>query len=124
MRLLLDTHVYLWARAFPARIDRQARDVIERSDAVFVSIASAWEAAIKVGLGRLQLQETFEAGMAAGGFRPLSITLAHAERVATLPRLHGDPFDRMLVAQADCEGLTLVTKDSAIAAYGVAVLQA
>jgi len=89
---------------------------------VFVSVASAWEAAIKIALGKLTLPERFEAGVKAAGFEKLPIAFSHAEAVGTLPRHHSDPFDRMLVAQALCERLTLVTHDRRFAPYGVEVL--
>jgi PIN domain nuclease of toxin-antitoxin system len=123
-RLLLDTHVCLWWRAEPSRLAAEVRERIASADMVFVSAASAWEAAIKVSLGRLELPDTIEAGVLASGFERLLITFAHAEHAAGLPRLHGDPFDRMLVAQARAEGLTLVTHDRLLAPYDVEILWA
>lgn len=123
-RLLLDTHVFLWWRGEPARLTDNARSQIATAGIVFVSSASAWEAAIKVSLGRLDLPDTFEAGVLASGFEKLPITFSHAERVASLPIHHRDPFDRMLVAQAQVEGLTLVTHDRLLAPYDVEVLWA
>lgn len=89
---------------------------------VFVSAASAWEAAIKAALGRLAYPETIEAGVEASGFDKLAISFAHAEHAARLPAHHHDPFDRMLVAQAKVEGLTFVTNDRRIARYDVPLL--
>ena len=89
-----------------------------------MSAVSAWEAAIKMALGRLELPDSIEAGVAASGFEKLLITFSHAERVAALPSHHKDPFDRMLVAQAQAEGLTLVTHDRVLAAYDVEILWA
>jgi PIN domain nuclease of toxin-antitoxin system len=89
---------------------------------VFVSVASGWEMAIKSGLGKLRLSETFAQGMARGGFDLLAIDYAHLERLAMLPQLHRDPFDRMLVAQAQVERLTIVSSDPALANYGVPVV--
>lgn len=89
---------------------------------VFVSAASAWEAAIKIALGRLILPEPFGHGVDHSGFRRLAIAFEHAQAAAELPRHHGDPFDRMLVAQTQLEGCTLVTHDEALAPYGVATL--
>lgn len=117
MRLLLDTHVFLWWRANDRRLKRAARDAIADADLVFVSAVTAWEAAIKAALGRLRYPDTIDAGVEDSGFEKLSITLAHAERAAQLPKHHGDPFDRMLVAQSEIEGLTLVTHDRALEAY-------
>jgi PIN domain nuclease of toxin-antitoxin system len=91
---------------------------------VFVSVASAWEAAIKVSLGRLDLPDTLEAGVLASGFEKLLTTFSHAERAAGLPLRHRDPFDRMLVAQAQAEGLTLVTHDRLLEPYEVEILWA
>ncbi len=121
-RLLLDTHAYLWWRLGSPRLRAKARDVIVGAPLVFVSIASAWEAAIKVSLGRLRLDETLEEGIAESGFMQLPVTLAHTEAVARLPFHHRDPFDRMLVAQCLTERLSLVTRDGRMGAYGVDVV--
>jgi len=91
---------------------------------VFVSIATAWEIAIKASNGRLRVPGALGPAIVESGFRPLDISLDHTERVATLPRHHGDPFDRMLAAQALHEGLTLVTHDRAFAPYALPVLWA
>jgi PIN domain nuclease of toxin-antitoxin system len=123
-RLLLDTHVFLWWRGEPARLSSAVRSSIATADIVFVSAASAWEAAIKVSLGRLELPDTVEAGVLASGFEKLLITFSHAEHAAHLPSHHKDPFDRMLVAQAQAEGLTLVTHDRLLEPYGVEILWA
>jgi PIN domain nuclease of toxin-antitoxin system len=121
-RLLLDTHIFLWWRGDPDRLSAEARARIAAADIVFVSAASAWEAGIKVSLGRLTLPDAVEAGVAASGFEKLLITFSHAERAAALPPFHRDPFDRMLVAQAQAEGLTLVTHDRLLEPYGVPIL--
>jgi PIN domain nuclease of toxin-antitoxin system len=113
----LDTHVFLWWRANDRRLKRVARDAIADADVVFVSAVTAWEAAIKAALGRLRYPDTIDRGVEDSGFEKLSITLAHAERAARLPRHHADPFDRMLVAQSEMEDLTLVTSDRALGAY-------
>lgn len=123
-RLLLDTHIFLWWRGVPARLTSEVRSSIATADIVFVSAASAWEAAIKVSLGRLELPDTIEAGVLASGFERLLITFSHAERAASLPSHHRDPFDRMLIAQAQAEGLTLVTHDRLLEAYDVEILWA
>lgn len=123
-RLLLDTHVFLWWRGEPARLTENARSRIATADIVFVSAVTAWEAAIKASLGRLDLPDTIEAGVLASGFEKLLITFSHAERVASLPIHHRDPFDRMLVAQAQAEGLTLVTHDRLLEPYEVEILWA
>jgi PIN domain nuclease of toxin-antitoxin system len=85
-------------------------------------MASAWETAIKISLGKLRLEIPFAFGLQVSGFESLPITYEHAERVAALPHHHRDPFDRMLVAQAQIEGLTLVTGDSRCSAYDVQLL--
>lgn len=99
-----------------------ARESIASADVVFVSVASAWEAAIKVSLGRLELPDTIEAGVLASGFEKLLISFSHAERAASLPHLHRDPFDRMLIAQAQADSLTLVTHDRLLEPYEVEIL--
>jgi len=123
-RLLLDTHVFLRWRAGGGGLAPAARAAIQDADVVYVSAASAWEAAIKIALGRLHLPGRFEDGVLASRFEPLAVTMRHAEETANLPPLHRDPFDRMLVAQARVEGLTLVTRDPLVLAYGVVGLVA
>ena len=121
-RLLLDTHVFLWWQADDRQLQRAARDAVSAADVVYVSAASAWEAAIKAAVGRLKIPASVEAGVIASGFERLPITFAHAEHAAALPPHHGDPFDRMLIAQARAEGLTLVTHDRRIEPYGVEIV--
>jgi PIN domain nuclease of toxin-antitoxin system len=121
-RLLLDTHVFLWWRGEPSRLSPEVRSSIATADLVFVSVATAWEAAIKASLGRLELPDTVEAGVLASGFEKLLITFSHTEHAARLPLHHRDPFDRMLVAQAQAEGLTLVTHDRLLEPYDVEIL--
>ena len=121
-RLLLDTHVFIWWRGEPGRLSSEARSRIATADIVFVSAASAWEAAIKASLGRLDLPDTFESGVLASGFEKLLVTFHHTEQVIGLPHHHRDPFDRMLVAQAQAEGLTLVTHDPLLEPYDVQIL--
>lgn len=121
MRLLLDTHAILWyAQGLPS-LSTSARDAMEREECFF-SIASLWEIAIKQRLGKLSFAASIPAISTfceAAGFRPLGIIPAHAEAVKALPDIHRDPFDRMLVAQAQVEGLTVVTTDSFIPQYPV-----
>ncbi|HEY8040159.1 MAG TPA: type II toxin-antitoxin system VapC family toxin [Polyangiaceae bacterium] len=124
MNLLLDTHVVLWWRADAERIAPAVRGAIATADAVFVSVASAWEIAIKQALGKVRLPESFAKGVDSSGFARLTITFEHAAAAARLPRHHADPFDRMLIAQAIAEGLRLVTADPAIARYDADVLRA
>ena len=124
MRLLLDTHAIIWyAQGLPS-LSLTARDAMEREECHF-SIASLWEIAIKQRLGKLSFAASIPAISTfceAAGFLPLGITPAHAEAVKALPDIHRDPFDRMLVAQAQVEGLTVVTTDSFIPQYQVETL--
>jgi len=121
-RLLLDTHAFLWWRADDRKLKANARRAIADADIVFVSAASAWEAAIKIALGRLRVPDSIEAGVSDSGFEKLPIAFSHAEASARLPSHHSDPFDRMLVAQARIEGLTLVTHDRRLSRYEVDLL--
>jgi len=124
LRLLLDTHIFLWWADAPERLRPAHRDAIENAASeVHLSVASIWEMAIKIGTGRLDFPvSSIESLAARHGVTLLPVRAAHAVAVATLPLLHRDPFDRMLVAQASCEGLTLVTEDAAVRRYPVALL--
>jgi PIN domain nuclease of toxin-antitoxin system len=124
VRLLLDTHTLLWWLADDSRLDARARKAIARTSHVAVSAVSAWEIAIKRAIGGLTAPDDLEAELARHEFAPLPITFAHALRIGELPKLHRDPFDRMLVAQAQVEDLVLVTRDREIARYDVATLAA
>jgi PIN domain nuclease of toxin-antitoxin system len=121
--LLLDTHVLIWWDE-GRRLAPEARRAIEEADAVYVSAATAWEVAIKIGLGRLRPTRTVEEATRESGFLELPVTFRHAERVAALPAHHHDPFDRLLVAQAEVEELTVVTRDPVFGRYPVAVIGA
>jgi PIN domain nuclease of toxin-antitoxin system len=123
LNLLLDTHVALWWFDDNSRLRRDARTAINNADRALVSMASAWEYAIKAALGRLRLPEPFALALERSGFEPLPIGFEHVEHVVTLPHHHGDPFDRMLVAQAQVEGLTVVTDDRYFEAYGVSIIR-
>ncbi|MGH7517300.1 MAG: type II toxin-antitoxin system VapC family toxin [Gemmatimonadales bacterium] len=123
MNLLLDTHVLIWWDE-GQRLSAPARRAIREADEVYVSAASAWEVAIKIALGRLRPTRTVEQAAADSGFLELPVTFRHATRVASLPPVHRDPFDRLLVAQAAEEGLTLVSRDRALERYGVSVVHA
>jgi len=125
VNLLLDTHALLWWLDDPARLAPQAKEAIEEpGNVVFVSAAVAWEMSIKHAAGKLRCPDDLESVMALNGFRPLAISIRHALNAGALPAHHTDPFDRLLVAQAQAEGLTLVTRDRAIPVYGVAILAA
>lgn len=121
-RLLLDTHVFLWWRSRADRLERAAQRAIAEADLVFVSVASAWEAAIKRALGRLELPEPFAVGILDSGFEKLPISFGHTEGLIELPHHHRDPFDRLLIAQAKAENLTLVTHDTCMKPYDVPIL--
>ncbi|MDW7709580.1 MAG: type II toxin-antitoxin system VapC family toxin [Deferrisomatales bacterium] len=125
-RLLLDTHVLLWWLAGDPRIGPVAARLIrDGTNAVFVFAASAWEMSIEKGQGKLRTpHEELGIAIAEEGFLPLPITVRHGERAGELPLLHRDPFDRMLVAQAQEEGLEVVTSDPAISKYGVPTVDA
>ncbi len=123
MRLLLDTHVLIWWDA-GQRLSSAARAAIREADEVFVSAASAWEIAIKASLGKVVSSRSVLQATVECGFVELPVTFAHTEQLATLPALHRDPFDRLLVAQALAENLSVVTRDPAIARYRVAVIAA
>lgn len=117
-RILLDTHLLLWAVAEPRKLPAAARRRIEEAD-VFVSAASLWEVSIKAALGKLTADPAeLLAEIEPAGFTLLPITGEHAAAVAKLPPVHADPFDRMLVAQAKTEPLLLVTNDAVLAGYG------
>jgi PIN domain nuclease of toxin-antitoxin system len=118
MRLLLDTHVLLWALTASPRLKPEVIKLLEAADEVMVSAASIWEIAIKVRLGKLAVDVVELAAAAAeSGFVELPVTGAHAACVAQLPLLHHDPFDRLLVAQAMIEPLRLLTADAALVPY-------
>ena len=127
MRVLLDTHALVWALAEPERLSSRARTTIANpaTDA-YVSMASAWELGILDSLGRVRLRVSLEAifseGLAALRVRLLPIQLQHVVRVAALPRHHRDPFDRLLIATAMTEKLTLITADREFKKYGVVTL--
>lgn len=127
MRILLDTHVALWAITASPRLTAAAQEIILAADAVFVSAASLWEIAIKRAVKRdampISAPEA-ERFFDAAGYRLLSITARHAIAVESLPMHHNDPFDRMLLAQALTEPLRLITYDQAIAAYSDTVILA
>ena len=122
MKLLLDTHVFLWWRLDSRRLNRAARETIATAEIVWVSAASAWEIAIKRTLGRLELDEPFASMVDDSDFSALDVTFAHAQRAGILPPHHADPFDRMLVAQALVEGATLITHDRQLQPYDVPIL--
>jgi PIN domain nuclease of toxin-antitoxin system len=126
VRLLLDTHVFLWLNSEPERLRGTLKPLEDEHNDLLVSAATTWEIAIKYAGGRLMLPEPPErfvpTRIRAIGAESLAIEHAHALAVSRLPSLHRDPFDRMLVAQADSQGATLVTADQRIADYSVRTL--
>jgi PIN domain nuclease of toxin-antitoxin system len=120
MKLLLDTHVLLWWLDNPRLISAPvAKAIADARNSVYVSAAIVWEIAIKKRLGKLECPDDLEDAIEANGFFSVSISVTHARLVETLPDHHRDPFDRMLVAQAISEGLTLATRDRDIMKYTV-----
>ena len=125
MRLLLDTHALLWSLTEPRKLRGGTRAVLaDANNDVFVSAVSGWEIAVKRALGKLEAPDDLEAGFRQQGFLPLDLTFRHAEQAGALPPHHGDPFDRMLVAQAQVEGLVVVTRDTRIPLYGIRTMAA
>ena len=123
MRLLLDTHVFLWAVSGSRQLTPKIRAVIKGADEVFVSAASIWEIAVKVRLGKLEADPVaMVEAIEESGFKELPVRAAHAAHVANLPLHHTDPFDRLLVAQAVTEPLRLLTADGALAIYSELVV--
>ncbi|MEM7711845.1 MAG: type II toxin-antitoxin system VapC family toxin [Pseudomonadota bacterium] len=121
MKLLLDTHVILWSVLDDPKLPGRIRTAMTGRDvALYVSAASVWEVAIKRALGKLDVPDDLWRHVRAAGAIPLAVTWDHAEAVQALPLHHTDPFDRLLIAQARSEGLTLVSLDQAMALYDVA----
>lgn len=125
MKVLLDTHTLLWWLAGDETLSTKARQVIASpKTTVYVSAASAWEIAIKKALGKLQAPDDLVAALSANRFQHLHVTIEHAIYAGSLPRHHDDPFDRMLVAQALMERLTIITRDKSMPAYNPALITA
>ena len=126
MNLLLDTHVFLWLQTEPERLGEDLRIVEDERNALLLSAASSWEIAIKYQLRKLPLPQAPDRyvpeRMRAIGAQPLAVEHPHTLAVATLPPLHRDPFDRLLVAQAMLLDLTIATADPAVAQYGVSTV--
>ena len=122
MRLLLDTHVFIWSVMDSRQLKAATRRYLASAEIVYVSAASIWEIAIKTRIGKMTGDvEAFAAAIDASGFQELPITARHAAAVAKLPLHHADLFDRLLIAQAFLEPLRLVTADKVLVAYGGAV---
>lgn len=124
-RVLLDTHTFLWWLADDAALGPDARAMVaDGRNEIYVSAASIWEIAIKQSLGKLEAPDDLEKAVEDEHFIGLPISLFHAEAAGKLPKLHQDPFDRVLIAQAQAEGLILLTADQNIPGYGIRVLDA
>jgi PIN domain nuclease of toxin-antitoxin system len=125
MNLLLDTHAFLWAIDNSPQLSESARTaIIDGNNFVFVSAATAWEIAVKKAIGKLTIpQGSYLDELRVHRFTPLDITTEHALAVEMLPHYHRDPFDRLLIAQAQMERLTLITRDARIKQYAVPVIE-
>jgi PIN domain nuclease of toxin-antitoxin system len=124
-RLLLDTHVLLWWLSDDPQLGASSRQVIANPrNPVYVSAASAWEISIKKSIGKLTAPDDMDAIVENEGFEKLPITLFHGDQAGALPELHKDPFDRMLIAQAQSEGLVIVTNDEKIIQYKIRTMDA
>jgi PIN domain nuclease of toxin-antitoxin system len=125
VKLLLDTHAFLWTALLQKRLSPAAVNAIEDPENdVFVSVASVWEIEIKRAKGKLPVPDKIREALTELRFLDLPVTLDHVLKVETLPRHHRDPFDRILIAQAQLEGMTLVTSDREVRHYPVATLLA
>jgi PIN domain nuclease of toxin-antitoxin system len=122
-RLLLDSNVVVYLDQYPDRVPAPVADQIDSADEVYVSAVTSWELSIKQANGALRLNAQVSTMVEALRLLELPITIRHGERVRTLPLIHRDPFDRLLVAQSMVEGLTLVTSDHKLARYGVPILE-
>ena len=125
MKYLLDTHALLWTIFEPDKLSTEAQEVIlDRDNIICVSLISLWEISIKQSIGRLDIPEEFYEVVRTGGFEILPLTMMQIEQYRTLPLHHRDPFDRMLVVQAQQQKLTLITRDSEISKYNLEILKA
>ena len=125
MNLLLDTHILIWCFSKPEEIKASALETIrDGNNSVYVSAASTLEIAIKIALGKLEMPPNLEALMKRSRFQSLAITIPHTMEIAAMPKVHGDPFDRLLAAQAKHEGFTLVTRDKRLMEYPIKTLEA
>jgi len=125
MNLLIDTHVLLWWLDDNPTLSKKAREVIaDGNNIIFVSAAVIWEIRIKQAIGKLKIPKDFKNILSKEPFEMLAITDEHAHAVGRLPLYHRDPFDRMLIAQAKVEGLTLVTRDTHLKKYKIPVIGA
>ncbi len=119
MRLLLDTHVLIWWHEGNPRLQQRTRALIGGAEKVYVSMVSAWEAAIKISQRKLQLRTDVSTQIDLNGFETLWVNFDHIKKIESMPFYHHDPFDRMMVAQCLVDDLTMVTDDKLIMRYGV-----
>lgn len=125
LRLLLDTHVFLWWCAGSKQLNNDIRNVIlDPNNEIFISAASGYEIAIKRALGKLETMDDLNTQVEKEGFAHLPVTFFHAEQAGKLPLHHRDPFDRILIAQAQAEGLVLVSRDASFHHYGIHTMTA
>lgn len=124
-RLLLDTHALLWWIATPERLSERTHEAIsDLNNDVFVSAVRGWEIALKANLGKLQAPDNLAVVVERERFTPLAVTFSHGVQAGSLPLHHRDPFDRLLIAQAQTEGLLPVTRDARIRRYGLQTMAA
>jgi PIN domain nuclease of toxin-antitoxin system len=127
VNVLLDTHLLLWAAGQPEKLSVVARELLEdQENALLFSAASLWEVAIKAGLGRADFRvdpRLLRRGLLDNGYGEIPVSSAHAVALDNLPSIHKDPFDRILVAQAQVEGIVLVTSDDLVSQYGGSIRQ-
>lgn len=124
-RILLDTHALIWWMDGDHSLGQLAQDYISNSqNEIYVSAANVWEMTIKKQLGKLDCPDDLDAVIESLGFSKLNITPFHAEQAGNLPQHHKDPFDRMLIVQAQAEGLQIMTKDEHFPAYGISLIDA
>ena len=124
MRVLVDSHVALWWLGTDASLGARCRELLRDADEVFFSSVTPWELGIKRAIGQLSFPDGLAGELADGGLVELPVSAAHAERAPDLPPHHRDPFDRMLVAQAQLESLVLVSADRALRPYDVEIIDA
>ncbi|CAN0597166.1 unnamed protein product [Ectocarpus sp. 12 AP-2014] len=123
MNLLLDTHIFLWALSDTDKLSSETIKLIQNEDnIVFVSVVTLWELQIKKSLGKIKLPKLFEENIPQYGYEILNVNLNHVSKLNNLPMIHRDPFDRMLIAQAKAEHLSLVTKDQDVLKYSKVTL--
>ncbi|CNH93728.1 PilT domain-containing protein [Yersinia aldovae] len=124
-RLLIDTHVFIWWLTNDPSLNSLTRSVISKGgNIVYVSTITPWEISIKHSIGKLEFDADIDEAMERNNFYALSISHAHAEQAGNLPRHHGYPFNRMLIAQSQMEGLILVSADTAFRPYGIRLMNA